>query len=110
MNTTQRLLLTSLGPILGLLVLSCMTFMNERDLNFAYANRGESLRLADELRMSSDELTRLARTYVVTGDTEYERRFWHVLDVRNGAQPRPDGRGDGSTDHAAVLVRSAGRS
>ena len=92
MNTTQRLLLTSLGPVIGLMVLSWLTFLNQRDLNHSHANRHESLRLASELRTSSDELTRLARTYVVTGDADYEKQYWHVLDVRNGKQPRPDGR------------------
>jgi methyl-accepting chemotaxis protein len=92
MNTTQRLLLTSLGPVVGLMVLSWLTFLNQRDLNHSQANRFESLRLAQELRTSSDELTRLARTYVVTGDPAYETQYWHVLDVRNGKRPRPDGR------------------
>ena len=92
MNTTQRLLLTSLGPVIGLMVLSWLTFLNQRDLNHSHANRHESLRLAHELRASSEELTRLARTYVVTGDADYEKQYWHVLDVRNGKQPRPDGR------------------
>ena len=92
MNTTQRLLLTSLGPVIGLMFLSWLSFLNQRDLNRSHANRHESLRLANELRASSDELTRLARTYVVTGDPSYERQYWHVLDVRNGKQPRPDGR------------------
>ena len=92
MNTTQRLLLTSLGPVIGLMVLSWLTFLNQRDLNHSHANRHESLRLAHELRASSEELTRLARTYVVTGDADYEKQYWHVLDIRNGKQPRPDGR------------------
>jgi len=92
MNTTQRLLLTSLGPVIGLMLLSWLTFLNQRDLNQSHANRHESLRLANELRVSSEELTRLARTYVVTGDEDYARQYWHVLDVRNGKQPRPDGR------------------
>jgi hypothetical protein len=92
MNTTQRLLLTSLGPVIGLMFLSWLSFLNQRDLNRSHANRHESLRLANELRASSDELTRLARTYVVTGDPSYEQQYWHVLDVRNGKQPRADGR------------------
>ena len=62
MNTTQRLLLTSLGPVIGLMVLSWLMFLNQRDLNRSHTNRHESLRLASELRASSDELTRLART------------------------------------------------
>jgi len=92
MNTTQRLLLTSLGPILALLFLSGMTFLNQQDLNRSQTNRHESLKLSRELRASSDELTRLARTYVLTGDAEYERQFWAVLNARDGQQARPDGR------------------
>jgi len=52
----------------------------------------QSLALAVELRSSSDALTRLARTYVVTADRRYERDYWRVLDIRNGKTPRPDGR------------------
>jgi len=92
MNTTQRLLLATLGPVLGLLALSLLTFFNQREINRSQENRHESMRLAQELRHSSDELTRLARTYVVTGDDDYERQFWQVLDARNGKQPRADGR------------------
>ena len=92
MNTMQRLKLTTIGPVLGLLVLSLFAFWNQRALNRAQTNRYESYRLANELRRSSDELTRLARTYVVTGDLAYEQEYWHVLAVRNGESPRPDGR------------------
>jgi hypothetical protein len=34
----------------------------------------------------------MARTYVVTDDPAYEQTYWHILDVRNGIKPRPDGR------------------
>ena len=92
MNTTRRLLVTALLPVLGLLALSVLTFFNQRGLNRSQANRHESLKLAQELRASSDELTRLARTYVVTGDPVHEAAYWRVLDIRNGKRPRPDGR------------------
>ncbi|RZI99480.1 MAG: HAMP domain-containing protein, partial [Rubrivivax sp.] len=48
-----------------------------------------SNQLADELRQSSDDLTRLARTYVVSGDAKWERQYLEVLDIRNGKKPRP---------------------
>jgi methyl-accepting chemotaxis protein len=92
MNTLQRLQLTTLGPIFGLVALSVLAFVNQNALNRAQANRYESYRLAHELRVSSDELTRMARTYVVTGDSAYEKTYWNILDVRNGVKPRPDGR------------------
>ncbi len=55
----------------------------------ANEQRYASYLLADELRQSSDDLTRLGRTYVVTGDAEYERQYMSVLDIRNGKAPRP---------------------
>ncbi|MCE2923418.1 MAG: methyl-accepting chemotaxis protein, partial [Alphaproteobacteria bacterium] len=41
----------------------------------AYQNQHLSYRLADELRQSSDDITRNARTYVVTGDPKWEEQF-----------------------------------
>ncbi len=55
------------------------------------SRRYQSYKLADELRQSSDELTRMARTYVVTGDEVFERYFHAILDIRNGKKPRPAG-------------------
>ncbi|MCS0583126.1 methyl-accepting chemotaxis protein [Massilia pinisoli] len=52
--------------------------------------RYRSYLLADELRQSSDDLTRLARTYVVTGDARYEQQYLDILAIRNGSKPRPD--------------------
>jgi methyl-accepting chemotaxis protein len=55
----------------------------------AYQNRYDSYLLAAELRQSSDDLTRLGRTYVVTGDPAYEQQYMDILDIRNGKKPRP---------------------
>jgi methyl-accepting chemotaxis protein len=52
--------------------------------------RYRSYLLADELRQSSDDLTRLARTYVVTGDARYEQQYLDILAIRNGSKPRPE--------------------
>ena len=61
------------------------------DSSAAEARRTLSLQLADELRQSSDDLTRLARTYVVTGDPKWEEQYFTVRDIRNGKKPRPPG-------------------
>lgn len=52
----------------------------------------ESDKTADELRDSSEDLTKDVRTFVATGAPKYEREYWHVLNVRNGKAARPDGR------------------
>jgi len=54
--------------------------------------RYQSYLLADELRQSSDDLTRLVRTYSITGNPAYKKSYWDVLAMRNGEQPRADGR------------------
>lgn len=49
-----------------------------------------SLIIADELRQSSDDLTRMARTYVVTGNDIYRQHYQEILDIRDGKVPRPE--------------------
>jgi methyl-accepting chemotaxis protein len=77
-------------------VLACLTLWGllqvtraQGDVSAATAARYQSYLLADELRQSSDDLTRLARTYVVTGDPSFERQYGEILDIRNGSKPRP---------------------
>jgi methyl-accepting chemotaxis protein len=62
---------------------------NQGHLSVSQENRYRSYLLADELRQSSDDLTRLARTFAVTGDSRYEEQYWQVLDIRNGKRARP---------------------
>ena len=58
------------------------------------ARRYESLRVAMDLRQSSDDLTRMARTYVVTADPVFEQFYNDILDIRDGRAPRPVDFGD----------------
>lgn len=74
---------------LGLALLTAALFQNERILSLAQDVHLQSYRLADELRQSSDDLTRVARTFVVTGDADYERQYRAILAIRNGQAPRP---------------------
>lgn len=57
----------------------------------AYANRYESYLLADELRQSSDDLSRMARSYVVTGENIFQAVYNDILSIRNGDAKRPEG-------------------
>ncbi len=78
--------------IVGLMVVTGLMIWNQLALTRSQDIRFQSYLLADELRQSSDDLTNLARTYVVTGDPRYEQQYWDVLAVRNGEKPRRDGR------------------
>jgi methyl-accepting chemotaxis protein len=93
MNSLKRLFLVSYGVIvLGVLILGGLSVwmsVNVERLAQLEQARYDSYLLADELRQSSDDLTRMARTYVVTGDPKYERMYWTILAIRNGELPRP---------------------
>jgi methyl-accepting chemotaxis protein len=52
--------------------------------------RYQSYQTADELRQSSDDLTRLGRTYVLTGNEDYEKMYMDILAIRNGELARPE--------------------
>jgi len=62
---------------------------SERQIDHANESRLQSLLLADELRQSSDDLTRQARSYVVTGEARYKNHHREILDIRDGKKPRP---------------------
>ena len=51
--------------------------------------RFQTYQVADGFRQTSDDLTRMARLYSVTGDPIYRDYFLEILDIRNGAAPRP---------------------
>jgi methyl-accepting chemotaxis protein len=80
----------ALAAAAGLALLSFLRMQDAfNDASAAYQNQHLSYRLADELRQSSDDITRNARTFVVTGDPKWEEQFLSVIAIRNGEKPRP---------------------
>jgi PAS domain S-box-containing protein len=60
--------------------------------------RFDSYRLANQLRQSSNDLTRFARMYVATGDPRYEEIYRDILAIRGGTKARPEHFGGGYWD------------
>jgi methyl-accepting chemotaxis protein len=91
--TLKKIFICSLAIMTLLLSLTLAGLLHassaQKRAKEANSMRYQSYLLADELRQSSDDLTRLARTYVVTGDAAYEKQYWDILDIRNGKKPRP---------------------
>lgn len=91
----RTLLIGIFGLVAVLLVALLVNTLEGRKKIFqlaeAEARQTESNKLAAELRQSSDDLTRMARTYVVTGENKYWQYFGRILDIRNGKAPRPAG-------------------
>jgi PAS domain S-box-containing protein len=83
------LILMLLASIAG--ELWVLNLIRDNNLNIAEAkqHRYESLRLVDQIRQSSDDLTRMARTFAATGDERYLEYFNRILAIRSGEAPRP---------------------
>ncbi|MFH1495660.1 MAG: diguanylate cyclase, partial [Pseudomonadota bacterium] len=62
----------------------------EKRIDRAHEVRHQSYLLADQLRQSSDDLTRMVRAYVVTGDPRFKKYYQDILDIREGRKPRPE--------------------
>jgi PAS domain S-box-containing protein len=63
----------------------------QRDLIALEKRRTEDLLLAERLRRNSEDLTRMARNFAVTGDARYEELYRRIAAVRDGKLPRPPG-------------------
>ena len=92
MSTTRLFLIlfasfTALSIFMAVMIV--LMYHDQEDLTASQMVRYRSYLLADELRQSSDDLTRFARTYVLTGEQKYKDLYWDVLAIRNGEKPRP---------------------
>lgn len=63
----------------------------EKQINQAHQQRYLSFKLADQLRHSSDDLTRMARTHIATSDPQYKKYYDEILDIRDGNRLAPRG-------------------
>lgn len=87
----QFLLAGTLAFAVAIAVMALKLNQLEQQVESAQRSRYNSYLLADELRQSSDDLTRFARMYVATGDDRYLHYYGSILDIRNGKIPRPEG-------------------
>lgn len=91
----NKLFLSKFWPTMAMFMLLVVVFgayvHSEKQIDRASNNRLKSYMLVDELRQSSDDLTLMASTYVVTGNPRYKKYFQEILDIRDGRKPRPEG-------------------
>lgn len=93
-ESLKFLFISSIYIVLLLILGSLVVYMFsvQKALNNKQKVRYLSHLTAQELRQSSDDLTRTARSYVATGDKKYQQKYREILDIRNGKKPRIDGR------------------
>lgn len=68
--------------------------MNKNQIELSRLNQNylKAHLISEELAQTSEDLTNYCRSYVATGGSIWERKYWEVLDIRNGKKPRPNGR------------------
>ncbi|MFS4458538.1 methyl-accepting chemotaxis protein [Bdellovibrio sp. HCB2-146] len=94
----------SVGIVLALYVCLGISFYSQKEVNTAQEAKFKSMMLAQDLRWDSANLTRTARTFVVTGDPQYEQQYMDILAVRGGQKARANGR----TVDSKTLMKEAG--
>jgi signal transduction histidine kinase/CheY-like chemotaxis protein len=83
-------LLATLGLLVGaLLVVATLQLRASGVQARAENQRNVSFRLADSMRQSSNDLTKMVRLYVSTGDPRYRSYYDEILAIRSGTAPRP---------------------
>lgn len=85
----SRSLLLTIGMFVVFVIAFTIYVRAEKRIDSANEARYQSYVLADVLRQSSDDLTRMVRTYVATGNAIYKKRYQEILDIRDGKRPRP---------------------
>jgi len=90
---SQPQFISYLWACCGTLLLVAAAFMfyvwTEKRIDQANQLRYASHNLVEELRQSSDDLTRMARTFVATGDPRYRKNYQEIVDIREGRAARP---------------------
>ncbi len=71
------------------LVIFLEILKNQKSMAKSELKKYQSYFLVDELKQNSDDLTRMARSYVATGDPRFREYFQRILDIRDGKTPRP---------------------
>ncbi len=71
------------------LTFSYLAYRSLHDVQAQDDRRYQSYILAEELRLSSNNLTLMARLYAYTGEEKYLTFFNEILAIRSGDKPRP---------------------
>lgn len=94
MNSNIRNFFLLIGSSIFLLIIAILTMAywiksTSYKLSAVESDRYQMIVYADVLRQSSDDLSKFARLYVVSGNQTYKDTYYNILDIRNGAKKRP---------------------
>ena len=91
-NNLNRLQHSFSTALLALVIFSISFLLYiyaEWRLDRAYERRFNAYSLANELRQTSNDLTKMVRSYISTGNPYFRQYFFEIKDIRDGISPRP---------------------
>ncbi|WP_105201606.1 sensor histidine kinase [Pseudoalteromonas sp. T1lg10] len=71
------------------LVFVVLAFVSKSEQQKGLEQNFNLVRLSQELRLSSDQLTMMARAYAATTNPKFKEFFEQILSIRSGESPRP---------------------
>ena len=93
--------------LLALLAVTTLQLQTAGERAEAESRRSNSFELAEGLRQSSNDLTRMVRLYVSTGEARYRDHYREILEIRKGTAARPVDYDNAFWDR--VVARSEGK-
>ncbi len=106
-ETRQIILSTAMMVLVIVLLAETLVLMKNFNIVTEAENKKHtSFLLAEELRQSFDDLTKMARTYVETANPNYADYYYEIIGIRNGEIPRPENYNYMYWDHVIAGGRS----
>lgn len=88
-SATSRNAWLAFSLFAALVITFALYIYSVTQLDRAHDMRHKSLLAAEELRQSSDDLTRMARSYIATGKPIYKQYYQAIIAISDGQLPRP---------------------
>jgi|GEM_PF-1755587 signal transduction histidine kinase len=76
----------------ALMTISILGVKNGKQIKEKERNNYYSYKIANELKESSEGLTKYLRSYVITGDSIWVQKYNEILEIRKGLRARENGR------------------
>jgi diguanylate cyclase (GGDEF)-like protein/PAS domain S-box-containing protein len=79
----------ALSLFTALVITFALYIYSAKQVDRAHDMRHKSFLVADELRQASDDLTRMARSFIATGNPIYKQSYQAIIAIAEGKLPRP---------------------
>ncbi len=83
------ILIVTITLFIGIVASMLLLIDSRKKTAISIAKQNHYHDLAGQLRQTSNDLTRMARSYIITGNELFKHDYYKILDIRDGKAPRP---------------------